>query len=386
MNITANTQLTVEEIKARLERFHTRVDQAFEKSAPTKSWVRDALARRGASRCPKRLRRLSNDVIVRYGDALADLFREYPDDIAFTAPYDLFVGYQPPEQIDRVDPIWAMSHDAQWMDEWGTRWHHSAGGVGASTITYPLTEWDSLEDYIAHRIPDPFAPGRLNASIPTVQKFGKTKCVFGMAQLMLYERFHCLRSMENAFTDFYLYPKESQRLLEALTDYFLEYIRNWGRLEGLDGLLVTDDWGTQQSLMISPDMWRKFFADPYRRLFDEMHRLGLYVLFHSCGNVTEIIGDLIDLGVDIIDPLQPEAVDLKEIARNFGGKVTFCGGLSDQKIARSTPREVRDDVRRTIDTLGRDFKNAYIIAPSNVMTPEIPLENIEAVFRACHNL
>jgi uroporphyrinogen decarboxylase len=97
-----------------------------------------------------------------------------------------------------------------------------------------------------------------------------------------------------------------------------------------------------------------------------------------------LIGDLIDVGVDILDPIQPEAMDIVEVAKRFGGKVTFCGGISDQQIARMTPRQVKDNVRRTIDVLGAPFGNAYLVAPSNSLTPEIPFENLQALFEAAY--
>jgi uroporphyrinogen decarboxylase len=108
------------------------------------------------------------------------------------------------------------------------------------------------------------------------------------------------------------------------------------------------------------------------------------VIFHSCGNVTQIVGDLIDAGVDVLDPLQPEAVDITRIAREYGGKVAFCGGISDQDIVIFTPAQVRDHVRRTIDILGKAFSNAYLVGPSNSLPPEIPIENLQALFEACH--
>jgi uroporphyrinogen decarboxylase len=206
-----------------------------------------------------------------------------------------------------------------------------------------------------------------------------------MTHMALFERLHCLRGIENTFADFHLYPNEVHRLLDALTDYYVEIVRSWGRLGGVDGLLLTDDWGTQTSLMISPAMWRKFFAAPYRRICDEAHRCEMHVVFHSCGNVTAIIGDLIDAGVDVLDPLQPEAMDLAQVAKDYGGKVAFCGGISDQQLATLSPQQVRDHVRRTIDTLGSRFDNAYLVGPSNVLCPEVPLKNLRALFEACHN-
>jgi uroporphyrinogen decarboxylase len=191
--------------------------------------------------------------------------------------------------------------------------------------------------------------------------------------------------MENAFEDFYLFPKETDRLLGALTDWYVEIINAWGQLDQVDAMWMGDDWGSQTALMISREMWRRFFAARYRRLCDEAHRLGLDVHFHSDGNVIDILGDLIDAGVDVIDPVQPEAIDLARVSREFGGKVAFSGGLSDQLLATCSPAQVRDEVHRAIEMLGAPFGNAYILAPSNSLTPEIPLDNLVALFQACHD-
>src|SRR5512145_2662606 len=111
-----------------MQRLKARVDQAMAASAPTKGWVRETLHRGGAKRCPVRLRRLSLDVILRHGDALADLFCLYPDDAAFAPAYDIFVGYQPADRPDRINPVQVLTEDARWLDEWGTGWSHAASG------------------------------------------------------------------------------------------------------------------------------------------------------------------------------------------------------------------------------------------------------------------
>jgi uroporphyrinogen decarboxylase len=386
----ATSELTLEARTAVIRRFNERVDQAMVERAPTKAWVRQALRRGGAGRCPVRLKRLSLDVILRYGDALADLFCEYPDDAVGAPAYEAGVGYQPKDRRHPIDTVQVLTEDAQWTDEWGTEWRHSAGGMGAITVSHPLHDWSQLDAYLAEQMPDPLAADRLDGAVPALQMHGQTKYVIGMTHLALFERLHCLRGMQQTFEDFHLFPAEVDRLLGALTDYLLEIIGAWGRL-GEDGSLrpdaffLTDDWGTQASLMISPRMWRKFFAARYRRICDEAHRWHMDVVFHSCGNVSQIIGDLIDAGIDVLDPVQPEAMDIALVAREFGGKVAFCGGISDQQIAVLTPAQVKDHVRRTVDTLGRAFGNAYLVGPSNSLPPEVPPENLQALFEACHN-
>jgi uroporphyrinogen decarboxylase len=371
----------LEQTRATLARFGQRFDDAIAAAPPSKTWVRRALQRRGAGRCPVRLKRLSHDLILRYPDELADLFAQYPDDAVFAQSYEFSLGYRP---VTPIDPVRALTEDAQWTDEWGTRWGHAAGGVGATPIGVALEDWSRLDDYIARRIPDPREPGRLDGARPAVDRHGHDRYFGGQTHLLLYERLHALRGMENTFEDFYANPQQVDRLLGALTDYYLDIVRAWARPGDVDAVFMSDDWGTQLALMISPEMWRRFFAARYRRICDEAHRLGMDVVFHSCGNVMAIVGDLIDAGVDVLDPIQPEAMDLAALAGEYGGRVALSGGISDQRLARWSPTQVRDEIRAAIDLLGSAFDNAYLVGPSNVMTPEIPLENIVAMFEACH--
>jgi uroporphyrinogen decarboxylase len=204
----------------------------------------------------------------------------------------------------------------------------------------------------------------------------------GVNVLTIFERLHSLRGMQEVLMDLYTHEAEIQRLLERLTEYHLELIRYWAEI-GADGMFLGDDWGSQRSMIISAAMWRRLFRPHYARLFDEAHRCGMDVIYHSCGNVMDIIPDLIDIGADVLDPIQPVAMDAHQIARRFGGKIAFYGGINTQELARYTPQQVRDEVRRMIDTVGRPFGNAYMIGPANVIAPEVPLANIVALCEAC---
>ena len=376
---------SLDQRKSQIERFNARVDEGQLAHPPTKEWVTKALRGQGASRCPVRLKSLSYDVILRHGDTLAELFVEYPDDIVSVPSYEPSIGYSAGALNGPVDPVLALTEAAEWTDEWGTRWAHAAGGVGATPIGVPLDDWSGLDEYLARRMPDPSLPGRLDGALPALRLHGATKFLDGRTNMALFERLHCLHGMERTLEDLYVSPRESGRLLDALTEYYLGIIQAWARLPNVDAVYLTDDWGTQSALMIAPDMWRRYFAGRYRRLCDEAHRHGLSLIFHSCGTVLEIIGDLIDVGIDVINPLQPEAIDLRKVASEFGGKVAFWGGLSDQAVAVQTPAQVRDEVRRAIDTLGAPFGNAYVLCLSNIVMPDIPMENLVALFEACHD-
>ncbi len=373
--------LPIEERRAIIQRFEQRVDAAQRANPPTKEWVRSALHRQGAPRCPVRMKRLSTDIILRYGDALADLLCEYPDDAIAAIPYDITIGYQPPGKTPYVDPLAALTEAMEWTDEWGTRWGHAAGGVGATPVAYPIENWEQLPDFLA-RIPDPVAPGRLDACAGLMQAHAASKYCYGIIHLALFERLHSLRGMDAIFVDLYSNRDEVERLLDALEAYLVPLIRWWAKL-GAAGVFLTDDWGSQTSLMISPRMWRTIFKERYRRLVNTAHDAGMDFILHSCGNVIDIVGDLIDVGVDVLDPVQPGAMETAELARQYGGAIAFSGAVDIQGLlVEGTPAQVRDAIRRTLDELARPFGNALILGPANVMTPEIPLDNIRAMLEA----
>ena len=376
--------MPIAEMEEILGRFVERIDAAMQAAPPTKQWVKEALHRKGSGRCPIRLNRLSFDVIVRYGDALADLFCEFPDDLNAILPYDFTIGYQPPNRRPRINALEVMLRGARWKDEWGTTWGHAEGGVGATPVDFPLKDWGQFDDYLTS-VPDPRAPGRLDRAMSVLKKHAATKYCCGIIHLTLFERLHALRSMDQLFLDFYMYESELRRLMDTIEGYLLELVRYWAEI-GADGLFFTDDWGSQTSLMISPKMWRAWFKPYYNRIFEEVHRLGMDVHFHSCGNVTQIVGDLIEVGIDILDPIQPGAMDVDAVVEQFGGRVSFCGGIDTQHLlCDGTPRQISETVRRLIDTVGRPFGGGLIVAPANVLTPEIPFENLRALFEAAHD-
>ncbi len=208
-----------------------------------------------------------------------------------------------------------------------------------------------------------------------------TACRIG---LLLYERLNCLRGVQNVLLDVYTNEDELRTLCDAIFAYDMDMIRQWAKL-GVDGLFMTEDWGTQNSLIVSPEMWRRIFKPYYAAMIAEAHKLGLDVILHSCGNVMEIVGDFIDMGLDVLDPIQPTAMDIAAVAREFGGHISFCGAIDAREMSSAySPGQVKDMVRGTIDTMARPFGGGLIVSPDNVLTPELPLENIEAMVEACH--
>jgi uroporphyrinogen decarboxylase len=376
--------LSVPEMEQIVADFEKRLNESQRKNPPTKEFVKNSLHRRGLGRCPVRNKRLSFDIILKYGQDLAGLFEAYPDDAIPVIPYDITIGYQPPSKEPKVNPIEALTRDAHWVDEWGTQWGHAFGGVGATPTDYPLKDWATLDEYIATGIPNPREPGRYDNAAELIRLHGDSKYCFGIIHLALFERLHSIRGMEALFTDFFLQENELRKLMDALREYLLELIRMWAEI-GADGVFMTDDWGSQSGLMISPELWRDFFKQYYTDVCEETHKHGMDVLFHSCGNVHDIVGDLIDAGVDVLDPIQPGAMNIERLAAEYGGKIAFSGAVDIQQLLQcASPPEIKSKIHRIIDTIGKPFGGGLLIGPANVLTPDTPFENLVALFEATH--
>ncbi len=367
-----------------IDRFNERVLAAQKAAPPTRAWVRDSLVRRRGIRCPARTKRLSLDLIVLHGDSLADIFCEYPDDATTFAPYEWAIGYQPPGRKDRVNTVQAFMKESQWVDEWGARWAHAAGGVGAIQIEHPLKDWDRLDEYLETRMPDPHGPGRLDAAARLLEPLRGRTYSIGLDVLGVLETLRTVRGMEEVFMDFHSQEAEVRRLIDAITEFQVEVLKDWAGI-GADCVMFGDDWGMQTGMQISPVMWREMFKPCYRRMFEAAHAAGLDILFHSCGKVVDIVDDLIEVGVDILDPVQPGCMDPGEVARRFGGRISFSGAVDIQGLmVFGTPAQVKDEIRMIRDTLGVPYGNGFLIGPSNTMTPDIPLANLRAMVEACH--
>ena len=376
--------LPVSRMEAIIARFNERVTAVQRASPPARDWVRDALIHRRGTRCPVRCKRLSFDLIVLHGDALADIFSEFPDDATTFAPYEWSIGFQPPGRKDRVNTVQALMKESQWVDEWGARWAHAAEGVGAIQIEHPLKDWDRLDEYLDTRMPDPHGPGRLDAAARLLDPLRGRTYSIGLDVLGLLETLRNVRGMEELFMDLHTREADVRRLIDAVTDFQVEVLKDWAGV-GADCVMFGDDWGMQTGMQISPGMWRDLFKPCYRRMFAAAHSAGIDILFHSCGKVIEIVEDLIEVGVDILDPIQPGCMDPGELARRYGGRISFSGAVDIQGLmVFGKPEQVKEEIRRLLETLGAPFGNGFLIGPSNTMTPDIPLANLRAMVEACH--
>lgn len=134
--------------------------------------------------------------------------------------------------------------------------------------------------------------------------------------------------------------------------------------------------------MMPPETWRRLFKKQYKRIYAAARDAGLIVMIHSCGNITDILPDLIEIGVQVVHPLQPEAMDVAYCQREFGRDLSFWGGLGSQStLPKGTPEDCRREVR---DRLKLFERGGYILAPAGAAPTETPAENLAAIAEAAH--
>ncbi|UCG06806.1 MAG: hypothetical protein JSV83_23390, partial [Desulfobacterales bacterium] len=192
-----------------------------------------------------------------------------------------------------------------------------------------------------------------------------------------------LRGIEKLLLDLTLNPVFVEALTQRLTDYYLEYNEKIFRKANgkIDIFFMGDDFGTQEGMFLSKEMWRKFFKPGFKKFIEQAHSYGIKVMHHTCGSVVELIPEFIECGLDILQSLQPRAkgMDLKKIKREYGNDIAFQGGIDIQDtMPFGTVEQVKDDVKRTIETLGPG--GGYILCTSHNLQADTPIENILSMY------
>jgi len=263
------------------------------------------------------------------------------------------------------------------QDEFGVIWHRDARdriiGDWGGVESYPI-KGPSLAGY---RFPDGAAPGRWDY-VPEIRQ--KHPDHFLMASGRgLFVSAWSLCGFENYLSYIGNEPNFVEELTEKLADFSCLVTAQLKGL-GVDGIRFADDWGLQETLMIRLDTWRRLFKKHYRRIYEAAHKVGLIVMIHSCGNITELLPDFIELGVEVVHPLQPEAMDVTYCKRKFGRDLTFWGGLGSQStIPNGTPEDNRREVRSRLKLFN---DGGYILAPAGAIPTEAPAENVAAIVEA----
>ncbi|MDR3588647.1 MAG: uroporphyrinogen decarboxylase family protein [Negativicutes bacterium] len=265
------------------------------------------------------------------------------------------------------------------FDSWGVG--YSNGQEGPLPVVHPLADMDQWAGY---EFPDPNADGLLARAEKVVATYGQDYLVTSYQIYCIFERAWTLRGFDNFLMDFYLNPDFAGTLLDRITDYQVAVAKRYVKL-GVGCGRTGDDYGGKTGMLFSPAMWREFIKPRLKRVWQVYQEAGIPVMHHSCGDILPIIPDFIEMGLSILNPIQPDAMDITTVKEQFGEALTFYGGISTAgALAFGTPEQVKEDVRQTAAILGKG--GGYLIAPAQGITSEVSVENIEAFRQAVGEL
>ena len=274
------------------------------------------------------------------------------------------------------DKRWTENGVNYWEYEWGTR--RVDTGVGFHPQYFPMGEGYEYIDRV--NFPNASDETRFMEADRILQN-RNGRYIIGKVGHTLFERLWMLRGFDNMLIDPYVEEENFLNLKQRVMDVNLAMIDKWLD-RGVDGIYFSDDWGHQRDLLINPKDWRKYYKNDYINMFSRIHRAGKHVWMHLCGNITAILPDLIEIGLNVLNPVQPQAMDVNYLAKEFGGKVCFNGGIDVQgTMIKGSPNDVKNEVMHLIKIFGC-YNGGYIINTSHTIMPETPLDNVIALLEA----
>lgn len=302
----------------------------------------------------------------------------------------------PPLEAAPIQPPSSFPAKKATRNIWGA-W--SGMNTYTDEIERPLADAETVSDIEAHAWPDPnwFDYGRIGWVFEESQKeyvpiaewaarngdyariVGGFDPVFG--------RIMDLCGMQSGLTHIAARPD----LIEAMTAHIAVFLEEYYRriaqagVGYIDFLAFGDDFAGQQGMLLGPESWRRYFLPVWRRLFAVAHQYGMKTLMHMCGAVRPVLGDLIDVGLDVYEVVQITTADMdaEGLKRDFGAHLTFYGGVDTQSLLPyGSPDQVRAEVRRLVDILGKG--GGYILASQHLLMDDVPAENVLAMYyEAC---
>jgi uroporphyrinogen decarboxylase len=264
--------------------------------------------------------------------------------------------------------------DGTYRDEFGLCWDRSVDpDIG---IPHPMVTPENLS---AIAWPDPDAKDRFDALRSNLARF-PDKFHMMSVDFSLYERSWGMRGLENMYLDMVEDPDFTEKLLDRVLDFNLKVVENGLKAcPEIDGVHFGDDFGDQNGVTIGAKRWRALLKPRLARQYALVKAAGKKVSIHSCGRIVDILDDLVEIGVDLFNPFQPEVIDVESTLRRYHGHLSFWGGISTQKLLPyADPHEVDRQVGRLLE-LGR--AGGYVIAPAHAIPGDAKPENVTEMIR-----
>lgn len=281
---------------------------------------------------------------------------------------------------------WANSYyqdKEEYVDEWGIGWHSVSYDTPYGTGRYtefnrnpPLADDSAIDSY---QPPDPKRPELYKESEWVIQEFKDEYWIVGVTVTTIFETAWALRGYEQMLMDLAINPDLADRILEIPYQYHLTAAKKLTQL-GVDMIWVGDDIGAQNAMLISPKMWRKFLKPRIANFIAELKDINpqVKVAYHSDGVLDPIIPDLIEIGLDVLNPIQPASMDPAKLKKTYGDHLCFWGSIDEQHtLPFGTVADVCTEVKTRLKTIGKN--GGLIIGPTHHVQLDTPMENFWAM-------
>jgi uroporphyrinogen decarboxylase len=286
---------------------------------------------------------------------------------------------------------WANSYymaGQPYVDEWGVGWtvhpYQTPFGPGHYTeiAGHPLADARAIGRY---QPPDPHRPELYADAAQVLRDFQDEYWIVGVTVTTVFETAWALRGLEQLLVDMATDPGLADQVLDVPYHYHLAAARRLVEM-GVDMIWIGDDVGTQHEMLISPRMWRRYLKGRMADLIHELKTINpaVKVAYHTDGDVRRIIPELIEIGLDVLNPVQPACMDPAEIKVQYGERLCFWGTIDEQRtLPFGTPAEVQAEVLQRLRTVGRG--GGLILAPTHHVQLDTPLENFRAMVDTVHD-
>lgn len=259
----------------------------------------------------------------------------------------------------------------EYVDEWGCKFENKQDGIIGEVKDPIIKTWDNIDEL---QIPNDF----LSLEFEKINNFCKKnndKFIISPCCARPFERIQFLRGSENIYIDLYESKDKIERLLKTLHDFNCKRLESWARTK-VDALFIMDDWGAQNSLLISPEMWKEMFKPLYQDYVDIAHKNNKYIFMHSDGNILSIIPDLIEIGIDALNS-QIFAMRLNNL-NQFKGQITFWGEIDRQNIL---PNFNKEEIENVVKEIYNELYSHGGIIGQLEFGPGAKPENVYAAFK-----
>lgn len=263
-----------------------------------------------------------------------------------------------------------------YRDEWGVVYRSPKETGEPYIVDHPLKTYEDIEDYLP---PEPLLPERFTTISKAIARYGESLAILGGVE-SVFEKAYNLRGLGNLIVDLYRNPRAAMELFEKITRHRVEQAEIIVDM-GIDIFYTGSDYGTQTGPMMNSGLWRRFVMPFEKRIFDIPRNKGIPIFVHSCGDIRPLLGSLVEIGMNIVNPVQPRAMDPVYVKEKFSDRLCLFGTIDVQHtLPFGTPNDVMHEVRERIETLAHG--GGLILAPAHTVLPQVPIENFLAFTKA----